>query len=211
MNALGYGLLFGVGAYLLGSLSFAVIVSKLFGLSDPRTYGSKNPGATNVMRSGNKAAAVVTLLCDALKGTLAVWLVLHFGPQFGVEDRGVALVALAVFVGHLWPVFFKFKGGKGVATFIGIMLGLSPLWLGLPVMLTWLAVFLISRYSSLAALVSSLAAPFFMLMFESKMDYTDTLLTVAVFVMVMLLYYRHSENIGKLIAGKESKFGSKKK
>ncbi|MBV8635829.1 MAG: glycerol-3-phosphate 1-O-acyltransferase PlsY, partial [Burkholderiaceae bacterium] len=154
MNPLVCTLLAGVAAYLIGSVSFAVIVSKLFGLKDPRTYGSKNPGATNVLRSGNKAAAAVTLLGDGFKGWLAVWLTLHFGEQYGLGDRALALVALAVFLGHLWPLYTKFVGGKGVATFFGVMLGLNALWLGLPCLLTWLAVAAISRYSSLAALVA---------------------------------------------------------
>ncbi len=210
MNTLGYALLAGLAAYLLGSVSFAVVVSKLFRLSDPRTYGSKNPGATNVLRSGNKVAALVTLLGDGFKGWLAVRLTLQFGGQFGLGDRALALVALAVFLGHLWPLYFKFVGGKGVATFFGVMLGLNALWLGLPCLLTWLVVALISRYSSLAALVASAAAPLYLALFDEHLNYTDSVM-LSVGVMTLLLFYRHRQNIGKLLSGKESKIGSKAK
>ncbi|WP_334188272.1 glycerol-3-phosphate 1-O-acyltransferase PlsY [Noviherbaspirillum sp.] len=197
--------LFTIAAYLLGSVSFAVVVSKLFGLADPRTYGSKNPGATNVLRSGNKAAAVLTLLGDGFKGWLAVWLASEFGPQFGVDDSGVALVSIAVFIGHLWPVFFRFEGGKGVATALGVLLGLNG-WLGLATLITWLVIAYAFRYSSLAALVASVFAPFYYgLLFG-----TDIKL-LAVLAMSGLLIYRHRQNIANLMAGKESKIGSKKK
>ncbi|HEY4319037.1 MAG TPA: glycerol-3-phosphate 1-O-acyltransferase PlsY [Herbaspirillum sp.] len=199
-------LLFTLAAYLIGSVSFAVVVSKLFGLSDPRTYGSKNPGATNVLRSGNKKAAILTLIGDGFKGWLAVWLALRFGPGFGVEDSGVALVVLAVFLGHLWPVFFRFVGGKGVATALGILLALN-LWLGLATAATWLVIAFAFRYSSLAALVAALFAPFYYgLLFGSE----DGIL-LAVLVMSLLLVYRHQKNIANLLTGKESKIGSKKK
>jgi glycerol-3-phosphate acyltransferase PlsY len=210
MNEMGYALLAGLAAYLLGSVSFAVIVSKLFRLADPRTYGSKNPGATNVLRSGNKVAALVTLLGDGFKGWLAVWLTLHVGGQYGLGDRVLALVALAVFLGHLWPLYFKFVGGKGVATFFGVMLGLNALWLGLPCLLTWLAVAFFSRYSSLAALVAAAAAPAYLALFDEHLNYTDSIM-LSVGVMALLLFYRHRQNIGKLLAGKESKIGSKTK
>ena len=210
MNALGYALLAGLAAYLLGSVSFAVVVSKLFRLSDPRTYGSKNPGATNVLRSGNRVAALVTLLGDGFKGWLAVWLTLRFGGQFGLVDRALATVALAVFLGHLWPLYFKFVGGKGVATFFGVMLGLNALWLGLPCLVTWLVIALISRYSSLAALVASAAAPLYLALFDEHLNYTDSIM-LSVGVMTLLLFYRHRQNINKLLAGKESKIGSKAK
>jgi glycerol-3-phosphate acyltransferase PlsY len=210
MKTFGFVMLFGIAAYLLGSISFAVIVSKVFRLADPRTYGSKNPGATNVLRSGNKMAALTTLIGDGFKGWLAVWLTLRFGPEFGVEDRGLALVALAVFLGHLWPLYFKFVGGKGVATFFGVMLGLSWLWLGLPALLTWLVVAVIFRYSSLAALVAAVASPFYLVLFDSELAYDDLVL-VAVVLMAGLLVYRHRQNIGNLMAGKESKIGAKKK
>jgi acyl phosphate:glycerol-3-phosphate acyltransferase len=197
--------LFGIAAYLIGSVSFAVVVSKLFGLADPRTYGSKNPGATNVLRSGNKAAAVLTLLGDAAKGWLAVWLAQKYGPQYGIEDAGIALVAIAVFVGHLWPVFFKFVGGKGVATALGVLLGLN-VWLGVATMVTWLVIAYAFRYSSLAALIASVFAPFYyVLLFGTDMK------LLAVLAMSCLLVYRHSKNIANLMTGKESKIGSKKK
>lgn len=203
-------ILFGIAAYLIGSISFAVVVSKLFGLSDPRTYGSKNPGATNVLRSGNKAAAALTLLGDGFKGWLAVWLTIHFGAQYGVEDKTVALVAVAVFLGHLYPVFFHFKGGKGVATYLGVVLGLNP-WIGLAVLLTWLLIAVISRYSSLAALLSSVLAPVYFVMYLGFDELGLKLQTAALVIMSGLLIYRHRQNISNLLAGKESKIGSKKK
>lgn len=192
-----------IAAYLIGSISFAVVVSHAFGLADPRTYGSRNPGATNVLRSGSKKAAIATLAGDCLKGWLAVWLAVHFGPQFGLEEGGIALVALAVFIGHLWPVFFKFVGGKGVATALGVLLGINPL-LGLATAATWLIVAYAFRYSSLAALIASVFAPFYYgLLFGA-----DEIL-FAVFIMSGLLLWRHSANISNLLAGKESKIGSK--
>jgi acyl phosphate:glycerol-3-phosphate acyltransferase len=198
-------LLFAVAAYLIGSVSFAVVVSKLFGLADPRTYGSKNPGATNVLRSGNKAAAGLTLLGDGAKGWLAVWLALQFGEQYGVGDVGIALAAIAVFLGHLWPVFHRFVGGKGVATALGILLALNG-WLGLATLVTWLVVVYAFRYSSLGALIASVFAPFYYgLLFG-----TDAKL-LAVVAMSGLLIYRHRQNIANLMAGKESRIGSKKK
>lgn len=198
-------ILFAIAAYLIGSVSFAVVVSKLFRLNDPRTYGSGNPGATNVLRSGNKAAALLTLLGDCAKGWFAVWLAIRLGPQYGVGEGGVALVALAVFVGHLWPVFFRFVGGKGVATALGVLLGLNG-WLGLATMITWLVIAYAFRYSSLAALIAALFAPFYYgLMFG-----IDPIL-FAVLIMSALLVFRHRQNIAKLMAGKESRIGSKKK
>lgn len=198
-------ILFALAAYLIGSLSFAVIVSKMFRLADPRTYGSKNPGATNVLRSGNKKAALVTLLGDCFKGWLAVWLAKRFGPGFGLAEGGIALVAIAVFVGHLWPVFFRFVGGKGVATALGVLLGLN-VWLGVATLATWLIIAYAFRYSSLAALVASVFAPFYYgLLFG-----TDIKL-LAVVAMSGLLIYRHRKNIGNLISGKESRIGAKKK
>jgi glycerol-3-phosphate acyltransferase PlsY len=197
--------LFGLAAYLIGSVSFAVVVSKLFGLSDPRTYGSKNPGATNVLRSGNKAAAILTLLGDGAKGWLAVWLTMRFGPQYGVGDAGIALAAVAVFAGHLWPVFFRFVGGKGVATALGVLLGLN-VWLGLATLATWLIVAYAFRYSSFAALVASVFAPFY---YGLLFGFDQMLLAVA--IMSALLMYRHRQNIANLLAGKESKIGGRKK
>lgn len=196
-------LLFVIIAYLIGSISFAVVVSKLFGLSDPRTYGSKNPGATNVLRSGNKAAAVLTLLGDGFKGWLAVWLALHYGPVYDVGDNGIALVAIAVFLGHLWPLFFRFVGGKGVATALGVLLGINP-WLGLATLVTWLVIAYAFRYSSLAALVASVFAPFYYgLLFG-----VDAML-LAVVAMSVLLIYRHRANIDNLMSGKEGRIGKK--
>jgi glycerol-3-phosphate acyltransferase PlsY len=198
-------LLFVIAAYLIGSISFAVVVSRLSGLADPRTYGSKNPGATNVLRSGNKKAAIATLVGDCFKGWLAVWLTQQVGPQVGVEEGGLALVAVAVFLGHLWPVFFRFAGGKGVATALGVLLGLN-LWLGIATLATWLIIVYAFRYSSFAALVASLFAPFYYVLLFG----IDVLL-FAVVAMSCLLLYRHSTNIANLLAGKESKIGSKKK
>lgn len=198
-------LLAALAAYLIGSISFAVVVSKLFGLSDPRTYGSKNPGATNVLRSGNKAAAILTLLGDGFKGWLAVWLTVRFGAEYDLGETAVALVALAVFLGHLWPVFFKFIGGKGVATALGVLLGVNP-WLGLATLVTWLVIAYAFRYSSLAAIIAAIFAPFYYgLLFgpDPKL--------LAIFIMSGLLVYRHGANIGKLMQGKESRIGSKKK
>jgi acyl phosphate:glycerol-3-phosphate acyltransferase len=194
-----------IAAYLIGSVSFAVVVTKLMGMADPRTYGSKNPGATNVLRSGNKAAAAMTLLGDALKGLIPVWWVQQYGDQYGIGDAGVALVALAVFIGHLWPVFFRFVGGKGVATALGVLIGLNG-WLGLATMVTWLVIAYAFRYSSLAALIASIFAPFYYGMLFG----TDIKL-LGVLIMSGLLVYRHRNNIANLIAGKESRIGSKKK
>jgi acyl phosphate:glycerol-3-phosphate acyltransferase len=196
-------LIFTIAAYLIGSISFAVVMSRVFGLSDPRTYGSKNPGATNVLRSGNKAAAIATLVGDGAKGWFAVWLAIRLGDQYGVGDFGIALVALAVFVGHLWPVFFRFAGGKGVATALGVLLGLNP-WLGVATLVTWLVIAYAFRYSSLAALVAALFAPFY---YGLLFGVDDKLF--AVVIMSMLLGLRHSKNISNLLAGKETRIGGK--
>jgi acyl phosphate:glycerol-3-phosphate acyltransferase len=198
-------ILFTIAAYLIGSISFAVVMSRAFGLSDPRTYGSKNPGATNVLRSGSKKAAIATLVGDCAKGWLPVFLAVQFGERYGIEDGGVALIAIAVFVGHLWPVFFRFVGGKGVATALGVLLGLN-VWLGLATLVTWLVVAYAFRYSSLAALISAIFAPFYYgLLFGT--DHVEQLL--AVLAMSVLLVMRHRGNISNLLAGKESKIGSK--
>jgi acyl phosphate:glycerol-3-phosphate acyltransferase len=198
-----YSILFVVVAYLIGSVSFAVVVSKLMGLSDPRTYGSGNPGATNVLRSGNKMAAIVTLLGDGMKGWLAVWLAQVFAPQYGLDDTVIALVAVAVFLGHLWPVFFRFVGGKGVATALGVLLAFNG-WLGLATLVTWMVVAYAFRYSSLAALIASVFAPFYYgLLFGSDIK------LFAVLIMSGLLIYRHRKNIANLLAGKESRIGKK--
>lgn len=198
-----------MAAYLLGSLSFAVIVSRVMGLSDPRTYGSKNPGATNVLRSGSKAAAAVTLLFDAAKGWLPVALVRWFGAPYGLEEGTMALVGLAAFLGHLWPVFFRFQGGKGVATALGVLLGISG-WLGLATLLTWVIIAFFFRYSSLASLVAAVFAPFFYVLGGGVAWYMDARVGVAVAVMAGLLAWRHKANIQRLIQGKESRLGSKK-
>lgn len=186
-------------AYLIGSLSFAVLVSRAFGLPDPRSYGSGNPGATNVMRSGKKAAAVLTLLGDGAKGWCAVFMAQQLAPGWGAGDIGIAASALAVFVGHIYPVFFGFKGGKGVATAAGILLALN-VWLGLAVVATWLLIFAMSRYSSLSALLASILAPLYANIFLSKL-YVGT-----VIVLSGLLIWRHRANIQKLLQGKESGF-----
>jgi len=192
-----------LAAYLIGSLSFAVIVSRAMGLNDPRTYGSGNPGATNVLRSGNKAAAIGTLLLDALKGYLPVVLVKEFGGAYGLDEGTLALVGLAALLGHLWPVFFRFKGGKGVATAAGVLLGLNP-WLGLATLATWVIVAVFTRYSSLAALVAAVFAPFYQILIWGGGP-----VAVAVAAMGVLLIYRHQANIGKLLKGTESKLGQK--
>jgi len=198
-----------VAAYLMGSLSFAVIVSRFMGLNDPRTYGSKNPGATNVLRSGNKAAAAVTLLLDGFKGWLPVWVVSHWGAHWGLDAGTLALTALAAFLGHLFPVFFRFKGGKGVATAAGVLLGLEP-WLGVATLLTWIIVAVFLRYSSLAAIVAAVFAPTFYLFGDGLAWDSATPIALSIAVMCLLLLWRHRENINRLIAGKESKIGSKK-
>ncbi|KQR55452.1 glycerol-3-phosphate 1-O-acyltransferase PlsY [Acidovorax sp. Leaf160] len=208
MTAL-YPLLAAVAAYLLGSLSFAVIVSRAMGLNDPRTYGSKNPGATNVLRSGSKAAAIVTLLFDALKGWLPVALVRWFGQPYGLEEGTVALVGLAAFLGHLWPVFFRFEGGKGVATALGVLVGISG-WLGLATLLTWIIIAFFFRYSSLASLAAALFAPLYYVLFSGVVWYADARIGLAIAVMSALLAWRHRENIQRLIKGTESRLGSKK-
>lgn len=197
-------------AYLLGSLSFAVIVSKLMGLSDPRSYGSKNPGATNVLRSGSKPAAIATLLLDALKGWLPVVLVKWFGADYGLGDGTVAAVGFAAFLGHLYPVFFQFKGGKGVATAAGVLLGVSWI-LGLATLATWVIIAFFSRYSSLASLVSAAFAPLYYLFGDREAWYVDKAILLVMFAISALLVYRHRENISKLLKGTESKLGSGKK
>lgn len=188
-------------AYLVGSLSFAVIVSRAYGLPDPHSYGSGNPGATNVLRSGRKSAAALTLVGDALKGFVVVLLARVFAGTWGFDDTAIALAGLAAFAGHLYPVWFGFKGGKGVATAAGILFGLSP-WLGLAVAGVWLAVLGATRYSSGAALAASGLAPIL----------TGLILgwgpaAAAVLVMVALIFYRHRENIRRLVTGTESKVG----
>lgn len=196
-------------AYLVGSLSFAVVVTRAMGLDDPRTYGSKNPGATNVLRSGSKKAAILTLLLDAVKGWLPVFLVKGWGEAFGLGDGTVALVGLAAFLGHLWPVFFRFQGGKGVATAAGVIFGFEP-WLGLASMLTWVIIAYFFRYSSLASIVTAVFAPAFYLFGHHVAWNAPNALILSLAVMGLLLIWRHAENINRLLAGKESKIGAKK-
>ncbi|MFM8623615.1 MAG: glycerol-3-phosphate 1-O-acyltransferase PlsY [Betaproteobacteria bacterium] len=199
-----------VSAYLVGSLSFAVIVSRLMGLNDPRSYGSGNPGATNVLRSGSKAAAALTLLLDGVKGWLPVALVQWKGQAWGLGEGALAAVGLAAFLGHLYPLFFKFQGGKGVATAAGVLLGLHP-FLGLAVLAVWLGVAFLSRYSSLAALLAALAAPVLYLMLDRIWWYSEGRIVLALVIMSALLIWRHRSNIAKLIRGQESRIGSKAK
>lgn len=192
-----------VAGYLIGSLSFAVIISKMMGLSDPRSYGSGNPGATNVLRSGNKKAAILTLVFDALKGYLPVLAVVLWGAPLGLGEGTASLVGLGAFLGHLWPVFFKFEGGKGVATAAGVLLALNPL-LGAATLATWLIVAYFTRYSSLAAIVAAVFAPFYQMLIWGGGP-----ITLAAGLMGLLLIWRHEANIRKLLAGTESKIGQK--
>jgi glycerol-3-phosphate acyltransferase PlsY len=192
-----------LAGYLVGSLSFAVIVSRVMGLADPRTYGSGNPGATNVLRTGKKAAAVATLALDALKGYVPVLATMLLAPRWGFGAGTVAAVGLAAFLGHVWPVFFHFKGGKGVATAAGVLLAFNP-WLGMATLATWIIVALFFRYSSLASLAAAAFAPFYQLLIWDADGYA-----LAIVVMSLLLVWRHEGNIRKLIAGTESKLGQK--
>lgn len=204
-----YPVLATLAAYLIGSLSFAVIVSSVMGLNDPRTYGSKNPGATNVLRSGSKAAAVVTLLLDALKGWLPVVLVKWYGKPYGLEDGTLAMVGLAAFLGHLYPVFFRFVGGKGVATALGVLMGISGV-LGLATLATWAVIAFFFRYSSLSSIAAAVFAPVYYL-FGAGVAWTmDGRIMAAVVVMSGLLVWRHAENVSRLIKGTESRLGKKK-
>ena len=196
-------LLAALAGYLIGSLSFAVIISRAMGLSDPRSYGSGNPGATNVLRSGNKAAAVLTLVFDALKGYFPVLAVKLWGQPYGLDEGTMALVGVAAFLGHLWPVFFRFQGGKGVATAAGVIFALNPV-LGLFTLATWLIIAWFSRYSSLAAIVAAAFAPMYqLLIWEAGPT------ALALIIMGLLLVWRHQANIKKLLAGTESKLGAK--
>ena len=190
-----------LAAYLLGSVPFAMISSKLFGLADPRSYGSGNPGATNVLRSGNKKAALVTLIGDALKG----WVAVFAAQQLGFSDNVIGLVALAVFFGHLFPLFLKFKGGKGVATAAGVLLALNPL-LGLAVLGTWLFVAFAFRYSSLAAVLAAGLAPVYQVLMHGGNGQT-----LVVGILALALIGKHWQNLQRLLAGQETKIGSKKK
>ena len=192
-----------IAAYLIGSLSFAVIVSKYYGMDDPRTYGSGNPGATNVLRSGKKKAAALTLLGDALKGLIAVILARCLQDALNLSDATIALVAIAALVGHMWPIFFNFKGGKGVATALGVLLALSPAT-ALLCALIWLVMAFGFKVSSLAALVATVCAPIFAFFMMPHTSWA----WATVFIAVLVLY-RHKSNIQNLIQGKESKIGDK--
>jgi acyl phosphate:glycerol-3-phosphate acyltransferase len=189
-------------AYLIGSISFAVVVSKLFGLPDPHSYGSGNPGATNVLRTGNKTAALLTLVGDGLKGFATVIAAYHLGVSWGDASLATAGAALAVFVGHVYPVFHRFKGGKGVATAAGIAFGLS--WqLGIGLLIAWLVMAILFRYSSLASMVAAIAAPPLGFYFLGNWPEAWVLIPIA-----LLLLWRHRGNIRKLLAGTETKIGS---
>ena len=192
-----------LAAYCIGSLSFAVIVSRAMGLADPRSYGSGNPGATNVLRSGKRSAAILTLALDTLKGYVPVLLALWFSDPFGFGGGTVAAVGLAAFLGHLWPVFFRFQGGKGVATAAGVLLAFNP-WLGVATLATWVIVALFFRYSSLASLAAAVFAPFYQMLIWEADAYA-----LAITAMSLLLVWRHEGNIKKLLAGTESKLGQK--
>ena len=196
-------------SYLLGSLSFAVIVSRIMGLSDPRSYGSKNPGATNVLRSGNKKAAIFTLLFDALKGWLPVFWAVQHGAAFGLGESTAAAAGVAAFLGHLYPVFFRFQGGKGVATALGVLLGVSPL-LGLAIALTWIAVAWFFRYSSLAALLAAILAPVYYALGGDVLWPLQGPMLGLLCLMGIFLVWRHRDNVNRLLAGTESKLGGKK-
>ncbi len=204
-----YPLLAAVAAYLLGSLSFGVIVSRVMGLNDPRTFGSKNPGATNVLRSGSKPAAIVTLALDAAKGWLPVALVAAYGAPYGLGEGTLAAVGLAAFIGHLYPVFFRFQGGKGVATALGVLLGFSA-WLALATALTFAIIAFFFRYVSLASVVAAVFAPAYYLLGDGVAWQASRASLVVVAVMGVLLVWRHSLNIDRLLAGKEAKLGAKK-
>jgi len=198
-------IVFVIAAYLLGSISFAVITSKLFGLADPRTYGSGNPGATNVLRSGKKAAAALTLIGDAAKGWLAVFLAIRFSPPDVSFTMLAAAVALAVFIGHLFPIFLRFKGGKGVATALGVLLALN-IWVGVGALATWLLMAVAFRYSSLSALTAAIGAPVYAFLLELPREWV-----MACGILSLLLIWRHKGNIRNLLSGRETKIGSKKK
>jgi len=186
-----------LAAYCLGSISFAIAVSRLMRLPDPRSYGSKNPGATNVLRTGSKAAAVLTLAGDAGKGLAAVWLAARLGGD-------VPAAGFAVFIGHLYPVFHRFQGGKGVATAAGVLFGFNP-WLGLAAIATWIVIAVALRYSSLASLAAAVGAPFYAWLLGA-----ENLVVIAVAAIALLLLWRHRENISRLAAGTESRLGQKK-
>jgi glycerol-3-phosphate acyltransferase PlsY len=189
--------------YLVGSLSFAIIVSRAMGLADPRSYGSGNPGATNVLRTGNRLAAVIVLALDALKGYAPVIVALLLAERFGWATGTVAMTGLAAFVGHLWPLYFKFHGGKGVATAAGVLFAFNP-YLGVGTLASWAIIAAFFRYASLASLVAALFAPFYQLLIWGADMYA-----LAIVAMSALLVWRHRANIEKLRTGRESKIGQK--
>lgn len=196
-------------SYLLGSIPFAVVVSRLMGLQDPRSFGSGNPGATNVLRTGNKKAAVLTLLGDAAKGSAAVWLAAYATRTFGLPVGIVATCAVAVFLGHVYSFFLKFKGGKGVATALGVLLAIEP-WLALAVVLAWLLVAYASRYSSLASIISAALAPLLYVLGGNVVWRMHPSIAFAILLIAAVVLYRHKENISRLLQGKESRIGGKK-
>lgn len=208
-DPLWLGLVSIILAYLIGSIPFAVVVSRAMGLADPRSFGSGNPGATNVLRTGNKKAAILTLLGDALKGCVAIWLA-HALSRHGLPPATLAAVAVAAFLGHLYPIFLNFQGGKGVATFLGVMLALQP-WLGVATLATWLIIALFFRYSSLASLVAALFAPLYYLFGAGVLWRTHPPVVFAMIIIGVFLFWRHRANITRLMQGKESKIGSKNK
>jgi len=209
MTALSISLALTLLSYLLGSVPFAVVVSRAMGLQDPRKFGSQNPGATNVLRGGNKTAAALTLLGDAAKGTLAVWLARVVADAQALPTAVVAISAMAVLLGHVFPVFLRFKGGKGVATALGVLLALSP-WLGLATAATWLIVAYATRYSSLAAIIAAVFAPVYHLFGAGVAWERSAATTLALVAIAALLIARHGANIQRLLQGKESRIGGKR-
>lgn len=192
-------IVFVVVAYLIGSISFAVVVSWCFGLPDPHTYGSGNPGATNVLRTGRKAAAALTLIGDAAKGAIALWLARRLAPEFGVGEITLAAVAFSAFIGHLFPVYFRFKGGKGVSIAAGLLLALD-VRIAAVALLVWLLTVFALRYSSLASIVAALAAPVATLYFLGWGPFAWM-----VVAMTVLLLWRHRGNIERLMNGTENR------
>lgn len=191
-------------AYLIGSVSFAVLVSRLMKLPDPRTYGSNNPGATNVLRTGHKAAAALTLLGDCAKGWFAVFLTAQYFETAVPPAYKISLVAVAVVIGHMFPLFHRFQGGKGVATALGVLLGMNP-WVGVGVAATWVIIAFFMRISSLAALVAAASAPVFCFMLYGVHPYP-----LAAGAIALLLIWRHKNNIKNLLAGTEPRIGAKR-
>lgn len=197
-------------AYLLGSIPFAVVVSRAMGLADPRSFGSGNPGATNVLRTGNKTAAGLTLLGDAAKGWVAVFIAIQVAQHFGIASVLVAVCAVAAFLGHVFPVFLRFKGGKGVATALGVLVAINP-WLAFATAGTWLILAYVTRYSSLSSILAAVFAPLYYLLGGNVAWRLDTAIALAIVVISAVLVYRHRANISRLMTGKESRIGGKKK